>query len=78
MGDDYRDLVGWLSEHRCPNCGRTLYVNKIGSAWCPGANCGYDDTFDAEKLLHLPPPDKIRQRDEELRALLGWDEADDQ
>lgn len=75
MGKNHNDLIGHLSNYRCPDCGCTLYVNAVGSAWCSDG-CGYDDTFDAEKLVHLPPPEHIRERDAQLRILTGDDEGE--
>lgn len=72
--DEYKHLVGKLSNHRCPECGRSLYVNAVGSAWCNSPKCDYDDTFDAERLVFLPPSLLTRQQDAELRALLGEDD----
>ena len=73
MTDKRKQLIGKLSDYRCPECGASLYVNAVGSAWC--SNCEWDDVFNCEKLVRLPPADEIRQRDAELRALLGEDDG---
>lgn len=72
MGDKRNQLTGHLSNYRCPDCGRSLYVNKVGSAWC--SVCDYKDVFNAEELIELQPAEQQQRLDAELRTLIGDDD----
>jgi hypothetical protein len=34
-------LIGKMSEHNCPNCGKHLMQNPEGNEWCFSFDCTY-------------------------------------
>lgn len=65
------DRIGELSDRRCPECGRCLYVNKLGNAWCGAVSCRWKgNVLDAR--IQVPVPEQIRRDAARLAALAGY------
>ena len=55
------DLIGKLSDRRCPECGRCLYVNPLGDAWCGVQRCQWRGRAN-EAVVRVPIPTDVDGR----------------
>ena len=36
-----QDYIGEFSDKKCPKCGASLLINKLGDLWCSFPECDY-------------------------------------